>query len=176
MSLFSLAGRVAASQIPPAAGGVRGTATDPPPPVANALERLVGFIPTETVVLFWLAVPGADSLTAFLAKKAGKPIPDPAITTDIDCWVFWILVALTPILLLLAYLSRLRSARQPWPLAKSWPWWKAAAATIAFPVWAMAVPGNPFVTDPGLLMAVWVVAALVSMVLGLLDPIIAPPT
>jgi hypothetical protein len=39
----------------------------------------------------------------------------------------------------------------------------------------MAVPGNPFITDPTLLMSVWVGATLVSMILGLLDPIITQP-
>jgi hypothetical protein len=34
------------------------------------------------------------------------------------------------------------------------------------------VPGNPFIRQSELLMVVWVVAVLVSMVLGLVDPIV----
>jgi hypothetical protein len=86
--------------------------------------------------------------------------------------MFATLLALTPVLLILAYLSGIASKKLPKPPFQSWPWWKTLAATIAFGVWAFAVPGNPFIVDAPVLMMVWVGATLVSMILGLVDPIV----
>lgn len=144
----------------------------PPSAVTTALQKLVEFIPTETIVLFWLAVPAAKSLATWLAKQHGEELG--ASPTSIDWWMFCGLIGLTPVLFLLTFLSKLASARERPPPLSKWPWWKTVAATIAFPVWAIAVPGNPFVADPGLLVVVWVGASLVSLLLGLLDPILDP--
>jgi quinol-cytochrome oxidoreductase complex cytochrome b subunit len=138
----------------------------------NHAQKLVEFIPTETIILFWLAIPASKSLATWLAEQS-KAVP-PSPPTNIDWWVFGGLVALTPVLFLLSFLNRMAVAKLPRPTWRAWPWWKAVAATVAFTCWAFAVPGNPFVTAPALLMCIWFGATLVSTLLGLIDPIIDP--
>ena len=148
MGLFSLADQVVqddARKAAQAAGLTSGAAnqptpSEPPAAVGLALKRLVDFIPTETVTLFWLAIPAAQSLATYLAAD-GKTPPGP---TWIDWAMFLLLLGLTPVLLLLTYLSGLASKDLPRPKVGEWPWWKALASTIAFTVWAFAVPGNPY--------------------------------
>lgn len=137
----------------------------PPAKVVTALEALVKFLPTETVTLFWLAIPAAKALGEWQGLKGGPP----TLWDWIAGGLLWLL---TPVLFLLAYLSAEATTNRPRPKLHEWPRWRPIATVIAFPVWAMAVPGNPFITDSRLLMAVWVVAALVSMLLALLDPIV----
>jgi hypothetical protein len=178
MSLFVLAERAVEERTAAAKAASRkaapvledrptgGEEAAPPAAVSAALKRLIDFIPTETITLFWLAVPASQSLATWLdGTKPDAP-------TRIDWSMFVALLALTPILLILVYLSGLASKKVSRPPVQAWPWWKALASTIAFGTWAFAVPGNPFVRQPELLMVVWVVATLVSMVLGLLDPIV----
>ena len=56
---------------------------------------------------------------------------------------------------------------------KSWPWWKLIASTIAFSVWALAVP--PLIQgDAGKVVAGFG-ALLVSTLLGLIGNIVEPP-
>jgi len=154
----------------PESGPATAPETTPPAAADDGLKALVEFIPTESIVLFWLAVPAARSLADWLAE--GK---SPASPTAIDWGMLVVLIALTPALLLLAFLSQLAREHKPRPPLRRWPWWRAAAATIAFACWVFAVPGNPFVTEPALLMSAWVGSTFVSMVLGMLDPIIVPP-
>lgn len=138
----------------------------PPAAVSEALKRLIEHMPTETITLFWLAVPASEGLATwwFSSKPTGP--------TSIDWFLFAFLLLLTPALLLLIYLSGLASRKAPRPPARVWPWWKAAVSMIAFATWAFAVPGNPFVRDPLLLMVVWFGATLVSTLISLLDPIV----
>jgi hypothetical protein len=177
MSLFRLAERAIQAEAEARADADRKTSgketapAEPQPPappgaVTEALKRLIDFIPTETITLFWLAVPAAASLYSWLSGNKHKE------ATCLDWWAFWILLGLTPFLLLLIYLSDLASKKQPRPPLKDWPWWKALAATIAFATWAFAVPGNPFIQEPAVLMAFWVGATLVAILLGLIDPIV----
>jgi hypothetical protein len=140
--------------------------SEPPAAVSDALKRLVDLMPLETITLFWLAVPASESLAAWLYGTK------PALPTPIDWAMYVFLLVLTPVLLLLVYLSELASKKLPRPPLKQWPWWKAIASVIAFGTWAFAVPGNPFVLDPTLLMVVWFGATLISTLLGLIDPIV----
>ena len=139
---------------------------EPPASVTKALKALVDFIPTETITLFWLAIP----LSAAAWEKWHGTKPTAA--TDLDWIVFWSLFGVTPLLLMLVFLSGLASANKPKPKLGELPWWRAIASLIAFPSWTFAVPGNPFVRDPVYLMGMWFVATFVSMLLGLLDPIV----
>jgi hypothetical protein len=177
MSLVALANRAVQVDAEAAAAAARTTteAADqgaampgqPPAEVSSALQRLVEFIPTETISLFWLAVPAAQAVATWL-NNGQKPVG----STWIDWLMFGSLVVLTPVLLVLVYLSGLAARKLPRPGVNEWPWWKAFAAAVAFSTWAFAVPGNPFVREPPLLMAVWFIATLVSFILALLDPII----
>jgi hypothetical protein len=56
---------------------------------------------------------------------------------------------------------------------KHWPWWKLVAGTIAFMVWALAVP--PLVTsDAGKIVSAFA-AILVSTFLTLVGAVVEPP-
>jgi len=172
MSLFNLAQQsIRTKPVKPERAAPRdddsgGGTSEPPAAVAGALKRLVDFIPTETIMLYWIAVPAAQGLSKWYKdtyeRDGGWMLPA----------VYYGMLILTPLLLLLAYLSGLASKGEPRPPLKTWPWWKAFASTIAFAIWALAVPGNPYFSEPVLLMAVWAAATLVSMILGLIDPIV----
>ncbi len=169
MSLIGLADQEVRARTRRPQGGLEGMgleAPEPPAAAQSALKQLVDFIPTETIALFWLAVPAAAALAEYLTGKK----PDGA--TAYDWGVYLGLLAFTPVLLVLSYLSGLAAAGATRPPVRDWPWWKAGAAAVAFAAWAFAVPGNPFLRDAPLLMAAWVVATVVSTLLALLDPII----
>lgn len=139
---------------------------EPPAGVVDALKRLVDFIPTETIALFWVAVPAS---TAFYEYMKGRK---PTAATEYDWIMFFAIWGLTPILLMLVYLSKLASDDKPPPGWSKLPWWRSIASVIAFPTWALAVPGNPFVREVAVLMLVWVGATVISVLLTLADPII----
>lgn len=177
MSLFSLANRTAAAMRPPRDDNYESMdvpaprGQTPPPAATAALDRLVEFIPVETIAIFWLAVPAV----ALLAKEADPNGPAVAHPNGYDWSVYFVVMALTPVLLLLKFLSQApRGAGGRLPPAAAWPWWPMAAAAASFAVWALAVPGNPFLTTPGQLMLMWAVAAAVTAVLGYVDKIVAP--
>lgn len=173
MSLMGLADRAARKRTPGRDGGpqMADDAGDPPPKMpasaVKALDKLVEFIPVETITLFWLAVSAAKAL----AEQRVGPDKVPCHPTPEDWVVFWVALALTPVLFLLAYLSKLAPKEWPPPPWKKWPWWKAGASTAAFAAWAFAAPGNPYFQDTASVLFAWVVAAAVSTLLTLLDPI-----
>ncbi len=134
-------------------------------PVADTIKELVEFIPTEAITLFWLGVPATRTLSSLIWSKPVQP-------NFLDYAVLLGLVGFTPALVILSFLSSLSRQHVDWPEWRRWPWWKALAACIAFGVWAFAVPGNPFITNPAILVVIWPGAAFVSTLLGLLDPIV----
>jgi hypothetical protein len=83
---------------------------------------------------------------------------------------YWFYVALTPVFFLLVYISGVRAASKPVPGVNQWPWWKLVASTIAFAVWALAVPGSPYIT-PATGALAGLAALFVSSILTLLEPI-----
>ena len=129
--------------------------------VTNALNALVGYIPTEVITLYVAALSAQAALhAAFNAIDAAT--------------ILWFFVALTPVLLLLIYLSKVAATGDALPGPKQWPWWKMCAATIAFFVWALAVPGNPYLKDAAAAIA-GLGAMLVSTLLNILTPIFERP-
>jgi len=99
------------------------------PTRGDVLTGLTKYIPTESVTLYVAAVSSLPALqsTGVTANNT-----------------FWFFVILTPILMLLLFLRQLAIAEQDWKISiKQWPWWKIIASTVAFAVWALAVPGNP---------------------------------
>jgi hypothetical protein len=120
----------------------------------------------ESITIFWLAVPAVNLLAQ---RRAG---PDGTVThpNGYDWLVYASLLVLTPGLLLLKFWSEApRNREGRLPRLGEWPIWKAVAATVSFALWALAVPGNPFMTTTDLLMIMWVVAAVVSVILGYVD-------
>jgi hypothetical protein len=133
-------------------------------PVNNTVNALVKYIPTEVVTLYVAAASSTQ------AVRSAVPSFDGRIT-------YWAFAVMTPIILLLVYASkRASSGLITLPPASQWPWWKMGAATVAFMVWGLAVPGNPYITgDAGAVMAGFG-AIIISTLLSLLEPIFERPT
>jgi len=131
-------------------------------PGSNALDGLVKYIPTESITLYVAATAALSSLTATFRWLTPYRL-------------YWGFVVLTPILFLLIYVGKRRSQKLPVlpEKIKQWPWWKSIASTIAFMVWALAIP--PLVsTDAGKIVAAFG-ALLVSTLLSLLGAVCEPP-
>jgi hypothetical protein len=78
----------------------------------------------------------------YVAAVSSLPaLKEVGITSPI---AFWFFICLTPVLMLLLFLRQLALAGKDWNIsAAQWPWWRIIASTVAFAVWALAVPGNP---------------------------------
>jgi hypothetical protein len=72
--------------------------------------------------------------------------------------------------------KRSTNGLRPFPAIKELPWWKMAAATIAFIVWGLAVPGNPYIAGESGAVVAGFGAVLISTVLSLLEPIFERPS
>jgi hypothetical protein len=132
----------------------RGTAA-----AATVLDALARYVPTEIVTLYLTALSAMPALTATFAQ-----------VTDVR--VYWFFAILTPILLLLVLAGkRRRDGLSPFPGWSELPWWKLAASTIAFIVWALAVPNTPYLTGQSGKVVAAFGALLVSTFLTLLEPI-----
>ncbi|VIO80851.1 hypothetical protein [Bradyrhizobium ivorense] len=128
---------------------------------SSALDGLVKYIPTESVTLYVAATSAISSLTAAF----------PSVTAS-GLYVSFII--LTPVLFMLIYIGKRRSQKLSFMPddVTGWPWWKLFASTIAFSVWALAVP--PLVTgDAGKVVAGFG-AVLVSTLLGLIGNVVEP--
>jgi hypothetical protein len=90
--------------------------------------------------------------------------------------LYWAFVALTPILFSLIYMGKRRSQNLPFVpnSLKEGPWWKLIASTVAFMVWALAIP--PLIDSPGGKVAAAFGALFVSTMLGLIGAVVEPPT
>jgi hypothetical protein len=136
MSIARLGGQWGRNVAAPAAGpaGVAGPAGGAPAP-DERFEALTKYIPTETITIF---VATMSALLA-IAKLKG------AAGFDMTYWAWVAYIAcalLTPILVwAIAFIAfRPKKAAQPDAVFK-WPIFRMIAATIAFLVWALAVPG-----------------------------------
>lgn len=129
-----------------------------PPLNDDVLAGLTKYIPTESVTLYVAAV------SSLMALK------DVGLTPAIAYWFF---VCFTPVLMLILYLRQLAIAGKVWKIpVTQWPWWRIIASTVAFSVWALAVPSNPLnFLDPAVSGVLAGLAALiVSTLLNLLAP------
>ena len=133
-----------------------------PPPPNNALSMLIKYIPTESVTLYVAAVSAAPAL------KAVEP--------RIEMKLYYFFGLLTPILFALILIGKRKAAggNQPGTF-KNWPWWKTIAATIAFFVWALAVPGSPDIPYDTSGAIAGVFALFISTFLSILEPIFERP-
>jgi hypothetical protein len=132
--------------------------------VTNALSMLVKYIPTESITLYIAALSAGVALQKF----------SPHITAK---FIYWFFAILTPLLVLVIYFGKRKVAKlQPSvPRLGEWPWWKTIAATIAFLVWALAVPGNPYVSEPLQSALVGFLAVFVSTILSVFEPLFDRP-
>jgi hypothetical protein len=137
---------------------VKTGAVPPPSPSDNVLAGLTKYIPTESVTLYVGAVSAADALQSVASW----------LTPD---FAYWFFVGFTPALLLLIYLRELAIAGKQWWEPNKWPYWRMIAATIAFAVWALAVPGNPIIAGDGAAAVASLGAVFVSTLLNLIAPL-----
>ncbi len=131
--------------------------------VTSAVDSLVKYIPTEVVTLYVAA------LSATPVVRSAIPAFDTRVT-------YWGFAVITPLLLLLVYASkRSSSGLAPLPRVKEWPWWKMFAATIAYLVWALAVPSSPYISGEAGVLIAGFGAIVISTFLSLLEPIFERP-
>jgi hypothetical protein len=156
---------------------------------AGSLQRLVDFIPVESITLFWLAIPFAKGLAKLAAESAeekrdaagaiaGGAGGDLAKSApwNWELTVYFAVMFLTPLFLMLVYFKRksqkVGKEKPPFPSYKEWPWWRAVAAMIAFAAWGLAVPGSTIIRESDVsTMGMWVLAFVISTLLSLLEPI-----
>lgn len=148
-------GEVAADAAPP-------RVTEEDNKVTSALEMLTKYIPTESITLYVAAVSAAPAIASITGGKVTGVI------------LYWGFAILTPLLLLLVLMSKRASDGQP-PVPERWPWWKLVAATIAFLVWALAVPNNPYTQGDAAAVVAGFGAILISSLLSLLEPLFDRP-
>jgi hypothetical protein len=135
---------------------------------SNVLDGLVKYIPTESITLYIAAFSAMDALKStfnFITEER----------------VYWFFSIFTPILFLLIYAGKRRSNQLTSlpPQLKNLPWWKLIASTIAFLVWALAIPTAPYLHSPanpagGVVAGFF--ALFISTVLSLLEPLFEPQT
>jgi hypothetical protein len=129
---------------------------------SKVLNALVKYIPTEVIAVYIAVFAAAESITKVF----------PNITTEVLYWAF---VILAPLLFLLIYLRK-RKVQEITPIfpnaTKEWVdlLWNLAAAVIAFAVWALAIPDNPYVKTTEGSVVVGVAAVIVSFILNLFAP------
>lgn len=126
----------------------------------DLLAALTKYIPTESITMY----------VAIVSSQAALASLVPWLKPSVGYVVF---VVVTPLLQLVLFLRHLATAKRRWKIPpKAWPWWSMIASTIAFAVWAMAVPGNPIIeTNNAAGGAVAGLAAMAaSTVLNLLAP------
>ena len=123
---------------------------------ADNFEGLTKYIPVETITLFVAAIAAVDALQA---------------TIRLGRWeVYWACAALTPLVLwLIARREHLRTNPAA-PFAT--PWWRMIAATVAFLIWSLSVPG---MIEPTPRLAAGVGALFVSTFLTLIEGSIEKP-
>jgi hypothetical protein len=126
---------------------------------SNALDSLARYIPTEVITLY---VAACSAMTALKDKVPGNA----------PYYVYWGFVGLTPLLFLIILVGKRRSAGLPaLPSLGKWPWWKLVASLTAFGIWALAVPGTPYLRgEVGGVVAAFL-ALFVSTFLTLLEPV-----
>lgn len=130
--------------------------------VQNALSALVEYVPAETITLYLAALASLPALADLIPGLRAAQ-------------VYWLFAALTPLLFGLIYGGKRRAAGETrWPGWKLWPWWPMIAATIAFLVWGLAIPGAPFLTSESGRAISGLVALIASTLLGVAGRFFAP--
>ena len=127
--------------------------------INKAADALIKYIPTEIITLYVAATSAGPGLKVLFGGHGNRQI------------LYWGFVCLTPIALLLLYWGSLQAERKPFPSISNLPWWKLIASTIAFGVWGLSVPRNPFVSEPIAGVAAGFLAGFVSVFLNILAPI-----
>jgi hypothetical protein len=131
--------------------------------VTSALGALVAYFPTEINVLYTAVVAAITT--------AGGAAP----TTQ---WVaFVVVLVLTPVAVWFVYATRVRNGGAPLPTSlQTWPVAEMATATVAFAIWAGALPASPLQRIPGYTPALAAVVVLSgTAVLGWIAALLQRP-
>ena len=119
------------------------TNTAQPPSRNDTLAGLTKYIPTESMTLYIATVSAQKAISEALGytgtgEQTAKGM---ALIAESGYWAF---VILTPILMAIFFLRRIVLAGQTITeiQLKDYPWWKIVASTLAFSVWALAVPSS----------------------------------
>src|SRR5229473_7188678 len=98
----------------------------------TALQTLTTYIPTEVLTLYVSAVAAVGPVT-INGLPVGRWLP------------FWCFLGATPLIVWIAFATKLRAAGKPLPLSPvRWPVWEMVAAMIAYFAWTFALPNTPF--------------------------------
>lgn len=125
----------------------------------SALTALLQYIPTEATAIYLAIVSALPAI-----QKGG-------VTVD-GKLMYWIcLLGIVPALFVLLYINQLAAKGLKLPPLAQLPWFRLLASMIAFGVWALCIPGNPFVpADKPAYGVIWsVVAIIVSVFLPLIE-------
>lgn len=102
----------------------------------SATPAVTGASPAASV-----AASAAAAATPAASAVAGSAVTSAAIT---PLPAFVLFVVLTPFVVWILYATKVTSAGKPLPRTiAAWPKWEMSAATIAFAVWAGALPSSP---------------------------------
>lgn len=136
--------------------------------VHTALQTLTTYIPTEVLTLYVAAATAVGP-----AKDAAG-----ADTGHGPEWLFWLFLVFTPAVVWAVFAAKVRTAKTDPPPDIPWRWgqlpvFDMIAATIAYAVWAFALPRSPFAEQSWYSTGLTSVAVLViSAVLALAAAII----
>jgi hypothetical protein len=129
---------------------------------AHQPNGLTKYIPTEVITLYIATLSTKESILATFRAIFDREF-------DLT-YVYWFYVILTPIVFTIVYVGTI--GVQKMPSLRNWPWWRTIASTIAFAVWALAVPENPYLAKvPAAAPLAALGALFVSILLTLLEPI-----
>jgi hypothetical protein len=180
MTNVALARQVYAPRVPaqPGTGAIAAVAGGvgmPTNQVTSTLSAITTYVPTEILTLY---VAARSALTQTDKDATGAIQNISAAGLNPSEWVtFAAAGALTPVVVWLVYAAKLRAASKPLPLRpQTWPVWEMFAATIAFVVWAFAMPNSPFSYykdwySPAI---AGLAVLVISTILGLVAPIFGP--
>jgi hypothetical protein len=125
--------------------------------ITNGLNALTGYIPTETLTLYVAAISASSALTQISSYINDKSL-------------FWFFAIFTPIVIYLVYHGKSKKAGLSLPKTDL-PLWKMSAGFVAFLVWALAIPNNPYIHGEVAGIAAGFLALFCSTVLTLLEPL-----
>jgi hypothetical protein len=128
--------------------------------IDSAISALSVYIPAEAMALYLLVTTSKDAIVR-------------TFSDDSLYFVYFLFVfGFSPGLFLLAYFVKLANTKAGLPTRSEFPWFRLFSSIIAFAVWGLCVPGNPFAaTYPNAGGLFGIIATIVSIVLPSVEAI-----
>lgn len=135
----------------------------------TALTNLARFIPTETVTIYLAAVSAVAAITQSIGKEPMVAANDKWIVDIFNqTFIYWVTaIVITPTIFLL--IRAISQAKQNKKSFADFPYWKLTASVIAFLIWGLAIPNNPYTESHIAQFAFAFLAIIVSFFLELID-------